>query len=233
MFTNWGCAAWSNYPRICGAFHEIRLCQNLPDIVVIKSKYTSIFKFPICVNVTCLLEFFLNEFYRIYRICRIWRIFLLKNCIRIFYLLCNKPGCYHSARKTQVTERILKMNLIHASLEFSLNDFLWFQRIQWIMTKSMSSMVTRGITHLPTDILPVLVIQSVFPLLPLGRYLLPFTTLNRYQPTDSRVKSLFTTISRNVSIFRYRISLVTILLLYLVVIHWIQRKSLRENLNDL
>ena len=32
--------------------------------------------------------------------------------------------------------------------EFSLNDFPW---IQWIMTKSKGSMVTRGIIHLATD----------------------------------------------------------------------------------
>ena len=80
-------------------------------------------------------------------------------------------------------------------------------------------MVTSAIIHLVTDALPVLIIQSVFSLLPLGRYLLPLTTLSRYQPTDSSGKLLFTTISRNVSIVRYRISLVTILLLDLVLIH--------------
>ena len=80
-------------------------------------------------------------------------------------------------------------------------------------------MITKGITRLATDTLPVLVIQSVFSLLPLGRYLLPLTTLNRYQPTDSSGKLFFTTVSRNVSIIRYRISLVTILLLDLVMIH--------------
>ena len=80
-------------------------------------------------------------------------------------------------------------------------------------------MVTRGITHLATDTLPVLVIQSVFSLLSLGRYLLPITTLNRYQATDSSGKLLYTTMSRNVSIVRYRISLETILLLDLVMIH--------------
>ena len=53
------------------------------------------------------------------------------------------------------------------------------------MTKSKSGMVTRGITHLATNTLLVLVIKSVFSLLPLGRYLLPLTTLNRYQPADS------------------------------------------------
>ena len=51
-------------------------------------------------------------------------------------------------------------------------------------------MVTRGITHLATDTLPVLVIQSVFSLLPLSRYPLPLTTLNRYQPIDSSGKLL-------------------------------------------
>ena len=49
-------------------------------------------------------------------------------------------------------------------------------------------MVTRGITHQATDTLPVLVKQSVFSLLRLGRYPLPVTTPNRYQPTDSSGK---------------------------------------------
>ena len=80
-------------------------------------------------------------------------------------------------------------------------------------------MVTRDITHLPIDTLPVLVIQSVFSLLPLGRYLLLLITLNRYQPVDNSGKLLFTTISKNVSIGRYRISLVTILLLEVVMIN--------------
>ena len=37
------------------------------------------------------------------------------------------------------------------SIEFSLKDFLWIQRIQWIMTKSKSSMVTRDILYLTID----------------------------------------------------------------------------------
>ena len=82
-----------------------------------------------------------------------------------------------------------------STFEFSLNDFPWIQRIQWIMTKSKSS-----------------------------RYL-----LNRYQPIVSSGKLLFTTILRNVSIARCRMSLVTRLLLDLVMIYWIQRKSFREN----
>ena len=63
-------------------------------------------------------------------------------------------------------------------------------------------MVTRGITRLATDTLAVLVIQSALLLLPLGRYLLPLTTLNRYQLTDSSGKLLFTTASMNVTIIR-------------------------------
>ena len=31
-------------------------------------------------------------------------------------------------------------------MEFFLNDFPWIQRIQWIMTKSKSGTVTKGIT---------------------------------------------------------------------------------------
>ena len=59
------------------------------------------------------------------------------------------------------------------------------------MTKSKSGMVTKGVTHLATNTLPVPVIQSVFSLLPLGGYLLPLTTLNRYQPTQIVVKISF------------------------------------------
>ena len=100
------------------------------------------------------------------------------------------------------------------------------------MTKSKSGMVIRGIPHLATNTLPVPVIQSVFSLLPLGRYLLSLTTLNRYQPINSSEKFFFTTTPRNVSIVRYRMSLVAILPLDFVMIHWIrwiQRKSFREN----
>ena len=56
------------------------------------------------------------------------------------------------------------------------------------MTKSKGGIVTKVITHLLTDTFPVLVIQSAFSLLPLGRYLLPVTTQNRYQSTGSSRK---------------------------------------------
>ena len=52
-------------------------------------------------------------------------------------------------------------------------------------------MVTRGIIHHATETLPVIVIQSVFLLLPLSRYLLPLPTLNRYQPADSSGKCVY------------------------------------------
>ena len=61
---------------------------------------------------------------------------------------------------------------------------------------------------------------------------LALTTLNRHQLTDSIGKFFFTTTSSNVSAVRYRVSVVTILLLDLVMIRWIrwiQRKSFREN----
>ena len=89
-------------------------------------------------------------------------------------------------------------------------------------------MVTKVITHLLTDALPVLVIKSAFSLLPLGRCLLPVITWNRYQSSG---KFIFTTTSRNVTFVRCRMSLVTILFLDFVMIHWIrwiQRKSFRK-----
>ena len=51
-------------------------------------------------------------------------------------------------------------------------------------------MVTRDITYLSTNTLPVVVLESVFPLLPLGRYLMSLTKLNRYETTDSMELSI-------------------------------------------
>ena len=117
-------------------------------------------------------------------------------------------------------------------MEFFLNEFPWIQRIQRIMAKSQSGMVTKGITQLATNTLPVLVIQSAFSLLQLGGYLLSITTLNRYQPRDSSRKIFFTTTSSNTSILSYGMSLVTILFLDLIMVHWIrriQRNPFRKN----
>ena len=44
------------------------------------------------------------------------------------------------------------------------------------------SFITRGITELATDALPFLVIENAVPLLPLSRYPLWLTTVNRYHP---------------------------------------------------
>ena len=86
------------------------------------------------------------------------------------------------------------------------------------MTKSKSGMVTKVSTHLLTDTLPVLVLKSAFSLLPLGRYLLPVATQNRYQSTGSS-GIFFSTTSRNVTIVRFSMPLVTILVLDFVMIH--------------
>ena len=104
------------------------------------------------------------------------------------------------------------------------------------MTKSKCVVVARGITHLATNTLPVLVIQSVFSLLPLGRYLLPLTTLNRYQ-LQIVVENSFLPLRQGMYLLSECIyvywSLVTIQH-YFVMIHrirWIQRKSFRKNSN--
>ena len=87
------------------------------------------------------------------------------------------------------------------------------------MMKSKTGMATRGITQLVVGVLPVIVIQSVFSLLPRGRYLLPLTTPNSYQPIDSSRKFSFTTTASNIPIVKYRIYLVTILPLDLVIVN--------------
>ena len=56
------------------------------------------------------------------------------------------------------------------------------------MTKSKSGMVTKVITYLLKDKLPVLLIKSAFSLLPMGMYLLLVTTWNRYQSIGSSGK---------------------------------------------
>ena len=87
------------------------------------------------------------------------------------------------------------------------------------MMKSRTGMATRGITQLVVGVLPVIVIQSVFSLLPWCRYLLPLTTPNSYQTIDSSGKFSFTTTASNIPVIKYRMSLVTILPLDLVIVH--------------
>ena len=54
-------------------------------------------------------------------------------------------------------------------------------------------------------------------------------TGNRYLPRGSNEKTLCITCTGNVSVSRWVKTLVTILLLDLVMIHWIQRNSFRKN----
>ena len=124
------------------------------------------------------------------------------------------------------------MALFGAIIEFSLNDFLW---IQWIMTKSKSSMVTRDIVYLTVDTLLDIVVISNFPLLSVGWYLFRVLSGNRYLTRGSNKNTLCITSTGNVSVARRVIHLIAILLLDLVMIHWIhwiQRESFRENSNN-
>ena len=59
-------------------------------------------------------------------------------------------------------------------IEFCRNDVHW---IQWIVTQSKNGLVTRGITQLPTDTLPFVIVQYACPLLPLVRYPFWLTTV--------------------------------------------------------
>ena len=118
------------------------------------------------------------------------------------------------------------------SIEFFLNEYHWIQWIQGIMTKSKNSIVTISTTYLDIVTFPVIVIESTFSLLhvhvPLGRYLLPLTTLNRYLSRHSSKKFI--------SNFRHGVFLVTIPILCFVTIHWIQwlqQKSFRKNSIDI
>ena len=79
-------------------------------------------------------------------------------------------------------------------LEFYLNNFYW---IQWIMPKLKNGMVTRAITYLKTNTLPVIEIKSIFPSLPLGWYILPLTL---HLPRCGEEIFIFTTSSCNIYI---------------------------------
>ena len=90
-------------------------------------------------------------------------------------------------------------------------------------------MVTRNNTQLATCTLPVGVIKTTFPLLALVRYLLQFTPVNSYLTRCSWENFIFATASGIVSTISCGVSLVTIPLLDLLIFHWIQWKSFREN----
>ena len=52
--------------------------------------------------------------------------YFCKSCIRTHYLLCSKPGCYHSTSTTHVRDRIFKLNPIHASMIIIFPEFTEF-----------------------------------------------------------------------------------------------------------
>ena len=89
------------------------------------------------------------------------------------------------------------------------------------MTKSKNSTFTTGTTYLDIVTFPVIGIERTFSLLPLGRYLLPQTTLDRYVSRHSK-NEIFTTSSANITITRHRVFLVTIAILCFFTVHLIQ-----------
>ena len=115
------------------------------------------------------------------------------------------------------------------ALEFFLNEFPW---IQWTMTKSKSGLVTKRYYPFGNKyITSASNIKCIF--ITISGYIsVANHHCDRYQPMDGSGNFLFTTTSRGVSNVRSRMSLVTILLLDFVMIHWIgwiQRRSFREN----
>ena len=85
------------------------------------------------------------------------------------------------------------------------------------MSKSKND--TTGTTYLDIVTFLVLVVENTLSSLPLGRYLLPVTTLNGFPSRGSNRNFSFTTLSENISITRHEIFLVTIPLLDFVMIH--------------
>ena len=80
-------------------------------------------------------------------------------------------------------------------------------------------MVTRDILYLIIDTFLDIVLKSNFPLLSVGWYLFRVVSGNRYLPRGSNENTLCITSTGNVSVARWVIPLVTILLLDLVMIH--------------
>ena len=80
-------------------------------------------------------------------------------------------------------------------------------------------MVTKDILHLTKVTFLDVVVKKNFPLLPIDWYLFQVVTGNRYIPRGSNENSLFINSTGNVSVTRWVITLVTILLLDFVMIH--------------
>ena len=95
-------------------------------------------------------------------------------------------------------------------IEFFLNECHWIRWIQWIKTKSKSSMVTRDTPYLTTVTLLDVVVKKIFPLLSLGWYLFTVVSHNGYVATGSNGNAHSVTINGNVSVANWVILLVTI-----------------------
>ena len=78
-----------------------------------------------------------------------------------------------------VGRRVPRSSKVLDTIEFSLNDF------RRIRTKSKNGLVSKDITYLASNTLPVLVIKSAFPLLSLVRYPFLLITQNRHHPRDT------------------------------------------------
>ena len=85
--------------------------------------------------------------------------------------------------------------------------------------KFKSSMVTRDILYLTVDTFLDIVVKSNLPLLSVGCYLFRVVSSNRYIPKGSNENTLCITSTDNVSVARWVIPVVTILLLDLIMIH--------------
>ena len=94
--------------------------------------------------------------------------------------------------------------MLFSSLEFSQSEF--------------HGRVKRDITCLIVNTFPATVIESMFPLLPLGRFLLTLISLNKYIYLNLVIKNYLYYCTGNVSIVSHGISLVTMSLLDFVAI---------------
>ena len=117
--------------------------------------------------------------------------------------------------KSQLFSELSSHKLIHVqcilhnyiSNRKSLNDLHW---IQWIRTKSKSSMVTRDTLHLTTDTSPDVVVKKIFPFLILGSDIFTVMSHNGYLTRSSNGNAHSITANGNVSVANWVIPHATI-----------------------
>ena len=80
------------------------------------------------------MEFFLNVFTEVSEFSD-KNICLYSKRIQTCHLLCKRPGCYHSASKTHVGDRIFKLRPIYASVIFNFPKFAEFSEISALFRK--------------------------------------------------------------------------------------------------